>query len=162
MPSSRRPIGLQWRSNTIFIIATVAIGLFTDLFLYGLIVPALPFMLKDRVSLPQDKIQSYVSALLAAYAGASVVFSLPAGWVADKTNSRQIPFPSGLVALLAATIMLSFGHTIPILVVTRILQGISGAAVWTVGLAMVLDTVGSAKLGRVMGTVGTILPCANG
>ena len=32
----KRPIGLGWRSHTLFIITTVGIGLFTDLFLYGL------------------------------------------------------------------------------------------------------------------------------
>ncbi|KAL9113100.1 MAG: hypothetical protein Q9227_002712 [Pyrenula ochraceoflavens] len=34
-----KPIGLRWRSSTFFIIATVGVGLFCDLFLYGLIVP---------------------------------------------------------------------------------------------------------------------------
>ena len=70
---SKHPIGLKWRANTLFIVATVAVGLFTDLFLYGLIVPVLPFMLRQRVSVPEDKVQSYVSGLLAAYAGASVM-----------------------------------------------------------------------------------------
>lgn len=32
-----KPAGIRWRSNTIFITATVAVGLFTDMFLYGLI-----------------------------------------------------------------------------------------------------------------------------
>ncbi len=71
------PKGLRWRASTPFIITTVAVGMFTDLFLYGLVVPVLPFMLKERVHIPHGKIQSYVSGLLAAYAGASVVVSLP-------------------------------------------------------------------------------------
>jgi len=153
LDKSKPPIGLQWRSNTLFIIATVAIGLFTDLFLYGLVVPILPFMLQDRLDVPQDKVQSSVSSLLAAYAGASVVFSLPAGWIADRTNARQTPFLAGLAALLAATIMLAFGQSFAVLVVARILQGISAAVVWTVGLAMVLDTVGPKNLGKVIGSI---------
>lgn len=153
LEKNKPPVGLKWRSNTFFIIATVAIGLFTDLFLYGLIVPILPFMLQERVDVPADKVQSYVSTLLAAYAGASVVFSLPAGWVADRTNARQTPFLTGLAALLAATIMLAFGQSIAVLVVARVLQGISAAVVWTVGLAMVLDTVGPENLGKVIGSI---------
>ena len=153
MDRSKPPIGLKWRSNTLFIIATVAIGLFTDLFLYGLIVPVLPYMLQDRVDIPEDKVQSYVSGLLAAYAGASVLFSLPAGWVADRTKARQTPFLAGLAALLAATIMLALGQTVAVLVVARILQGVSAAVVWTVGLAMVLDTVGPENLGKVIGSI---------
>lgn len=153
MGASSPPFGLVWRSSTLFIVSTVAIGLFTDLFLYGLIVPILPFLLRDRVDLPQDKVQSYVSALLAAYAGASVLFSLPAGWIADRTNARQTPFLCGLAALLAATILLAVGQSIAVLVVARVLQGTSAAVVWTVGLAMVLDTVGPGNLGKVIGSI---------
>ncbi|CAJ2509298.1 Uu.00g143240.m01.CDS01 [Anthostomella pinea] len=153
MASDKHPWGLRWRSNTLFIISTVAIGLFTDLFLYGLVVPVLPFMLRNRLATPEDEIQSYVSNLLAAYAGASVVFSVPAGWIADRTNSRQAPFLCGLAALLVATIMLAVGRSIAVLVVARVLQGVSAAVVWTIGLAMVLDTVGPEHLGKVIGSI---------
>lgn len=156
MTSNRPPTGLRWRASTPFILTTVAVGLFTDLFLYGLVVPVLPFMLKERVSLPDDKIQSYVSGLLAAYAGASVVFSIPVGVIADRLNARQLPFLCGLAALLGATLMLAFGQNIPMLVIARVLQGTSAAIVWTVGLAMILDTVGPENLGKVIGTVSVI------
>ncbi|PMD40179.1 MFS transporter-like protein [Hyaloscypha variabilis F] len=150
---SKPPIGLKWRSNTLFIISTVGIGLFTDLFLYGIVVPILPFILTDRLAVPHDKIQTYTSALLACYAGASVIFSLPAGIIADKLPARQLPFLGGLVALLASTILLWLGETISILILARVLQGISAAVVWTVGLAMILDTVGSEKLGVTIGSI---------
>ena len=153
MAKDSPPWALRWRSNTLFIISTVAVGLFTDLFLYGLVVPVLPFMLQSRLSIPEDQIQSHVSGLLAAYAGASVVSSVPAGWIADRANSRQLPFLCGLAALLAATILLVLGKNISVLVVARILQGISAAVVWTIGLAMVLDTVGRKNLGKVIGSV---------
>ncbi|KAK5559343.1 hypothetical protein LTR46_002385 [Exophiala xenobiotica] len=127
--------------------------MFTDLFLYGLVVPVLPFMLKERVHIPDGKIQSYVSGLLAAYAGASVIFSIPVGIIADRTNALQLPFLCGLAALLAATLMLAFGKNIAMLVIARLLQGTSAAVVWTVGLAMVLDTVGPQNLGKVIGII---------
>ncbi|KAI4115910.1 MAG: hypothetical protein LQ338_007794 [Usnochroma carphineum] len=148
-----KPIGLAWRSSTLFIVSTVGIGLFTDLFLYGLVVPILPFILEDRVNLPQDQIQSHVSALLAAYAGASVLFSPPAGIIADRVSTRQAPFLIGLLALLAATLMLFLGQTVPVLVLARILQGTSAAVVWTIGLALVLDTVGPGNLGKTIGSI---------
>lgn len=124
-----------------------------DLFLYGLIVPILPFILEDRISIPQSQIQSYTSILLAVYAAASVLFSLPAGIIADKLSARQLPFLFGLLALLGATIMLFLGRSIAVLIVARILQGMSAAVVWTIGLALVLDTVGSEKLGVVIGSI---------
>ena len=148
-----KPIGLRWRSSTFFIVSTVGIGLFTDLFLYGLIVPILPFILRDRVQLQPDQIQSHVSALLAAYAGASVLFSLPAGIIADRLPTRQLPFLTGLTALLLATLLLFLGQNVAVLVVARVLQGISAAVVWTVGLALVLDTVGPDNLGKTVGSV---------
>lgn len=150
---SARPWGLHWRSHTLFIVSTVGIGLFTDLFLYGLVVPILPFILRDRINVPQSEIQAYTSSLLAAYAAASVICSLPAGIVADKTSSRQLPFLLGLIALLGATLMLLLGQTVPVLVLARVLQGISAAVVWTIGLALVLDTVGPENLGKTIGSI---------
>ena len=147
------PIGLRWRSSTLFIVSTVGIGLFTDLFLYGLVVPILRFILQDRVQLQPDQIQSHVSALLAAYAGASVLFSLPAGIIADRLPTRQLPFLTGLTALLLATLLLFLGQNVAVLVVARVLQGISAAVVWTIGLALVLDTVGPENLGKTIGSV---------
>ena len=148
------PWGLKWRASSLFIVSTVGIGLFTDLFLYGIVVPILPFLLVDRVHVSHDKIQVYTSGLLAAYAGASVVFSPVAGIIADQySKSRQLPFLLGLIALLAATLMLCVGQTIPVLVIARILQGVSAAVVWTIGLALVLDTVGPEKLGTTIGSI---------
>lgn len=124
---SKPPVGLKWRSNTVFIITTVGVGIFTDLFLYGLIVPVIPFMLEDRVGIPRDQVQGDVSMLLAVFAGSSVVFSPIAGVLADKTSSRQLPFLLGLSALLFATLLFAVGQTIPVLAVARVLQGLSGA-----------------------------------
>ncbi|KAK3112366.1 hypothetical protein LTR53_011431 [Teratosphaeriaceae sp. CCFEE 6253] len=158
---SEKPAGLQWRSNTFFILGTVAIGLFTDLFLYGLIVPVLPYMLRDRIGLPQDQIQSSVSGLLAAYAGASVVCSPIAGILADRLTTRQAPFLLGLTALLGATVLLFLGQSMPVLIVARILQGISAAFVWTIGLALCLETVGPGNLGKTIGSIFSFISVGN-
>jgi MFS family permease len=147
------PHGLSWRSNTFFIVATVGIGLFTDLFLYGLVVPILPSILRDKVGEPPENIQKDVSALLTVYAAASVITSPFAGILADRLSSRQVPFLAGLVALLSATVLLFVGTTLPVLAVARILQGVSAAFVWTVGLALCLETVGAENLGKTIGSV---------
>ncbi|KAK4935081.1 hypothetical protein LTR66_015507 [Elasticomyces elasticus] len=156
-----KPAGLRWRSNTYFIVATVAIGLFTDLFLYGLVVPVLPFMLRDRIGLPPDQVQSHVSGLLAAYAGASVVFSPIAGILADKTSARQGPFLLGLTSLLLATTLLFLGTSLPVIAVARVLQGISAAVVWTIGLALCLETVGPENLGKTIGSIFSFISVGN-
>lgn len=127
--------------------------MFTDLFLYGLIVPTLPFILSSRLHMPHDDIQQSVSLLLAYYAGASVVASLPAGYIADLLPSRQLPFLTGLVAMFISTALLWLGQNWTILAMARIFQGISASVVWTIGLTMILDAVGSRNLGVVLSSI---------
>jgi MFS family permease len=91
--------------------------------------------------------------MLACYAGASVLFSLPAGIIADKLPAWQLPFLLGVVAPLTSTILLFLGQMIAVLIVARILQGVSAAVFWTISLALVLDTVGSDKLGVTIGSI---------
>ncbi|KAL1633811.1 hypothetical protein SLS56_002690 [Neofusicoccum ribis] len=121
--------------------------------LYSLLVPVLPFMLQDRIHLPDSEIQSQVSNLLAAYAAASVISSPIAGLLSDKWGTRQLPFLLSLVALMVATVLLAFGQTISALVFARALQGLSGAVVWVVGLALLVETVGSDSMGAVIGSI---------
>ncbi|QIW98954.1 hypothetical protein AMS68_004472 [Peltaster fructicola] len=158
---SQKPVGLRWRSNTLFIVSTVAVGLFVDLFLYGLVVPILPFMLQDRIGLPDEQIQSHVDGLLAAYAAASVLFSPIAGILADRMSSRQSPFLLGLTALLGATVLLFLGRSVAVLAVARVLQGISAAFVWTIGLALCLETVGPDNLGKTIGSIFSFISVGN-
>ncbi|KAG5936981.1 hypothetical protein E4U53_000107 [Claviceps sorghi] len=157
MDNESRPLGYHWRSKPSFVISTVALGLFTDVFLYGVVVPLLPFMLHDRLNIPDDQIQYHVSAILAAYAGASVVFSFPAGWLTDKMGSRRLPFLAGSLLLLGATVMLAVAHNLGILVTARLLQGVSASIVWTAGLAMVQDAVGPKGIGQAVGTISSVI-----
>lgn len=154
------PVGLRWRSSRWFIVTTVGMGIFTDMVLYCLIVPVLPFMLQDRIHLPDGQIQSQVSNLLAVYAAASVVSSPITGLLADRWGTRQLPFLLGLAALFVATVLLAIGQTMLALIVARALQGLSAAVVWVVGLALLVETVGSDNMGAVIGSV-SFRPCSH-
>ena len=57
---------------------------------------------------------------------------------------------AGLAALLGSTFLLCFGRTEAVLIVARVFQGISAAVVRTVGLALIVDTVGEARVGQAM------------
>ena len=151
------PWGYRWRSQRLFIIVTVGIGLFSDLFLYGIVVPVMPFVLRDRLGIDADAIQTQTSRQLAAYAGSSVLFAVPVGWAADKFASRKLPFVVGIVALLASTAMLCAGTTLGALMAARLLQGVSVAIVWAVGFATLQDLVGASELGRVTGSIFSIV-----
>jgi Major Facilitator Superfamily len=147
------PIGLWWRSHPFFILLTVAVGRFSDIFLYGMVVPVLPYLLRDRLGLPEGDIQIDAFVLLAAFSAASLVFALPAGWLVDWTATRRYPYLIGLIALTAATILFAVADTFVLLFVSRVLQGLSAALVSAAGLAMVIDTTGSRNLGKTLGTV---------
>jgi MFS family permease len=111
-------------------------------------------MLQDRVNVSDSKIQSTISNLLAIYAAASVLASPVAGILADRqSSSRQLPFLLGLILLLLSTILLAIGQSVAILAVARFLQGTSGGTVWTIGMALLIETVGQENLGTTMGTI---------
>ena len=148
-----KPWGLAWRSKTGFILATVIVGSFADTFLSAVIVPVLPFVLRDRVSVPPQYIQATVDKLLSAYALASTVLSPLAGALADQAPSRRVPYLLGLLALIASTITWFLGRSVPVLAAARAAQGASCAVVYSVGLAMVIDNVSEDKLGQAFGLV---------
>lgn len=75
------------------------------------------------------------------------------GWLADQTSSRKMPLLLGLVSNAAATALLYFAPKIWVLVVSRFLQGLSAAIVYSVGFAILADTVGSKDIGQWMGYV---------
>ncbi|KAJ3486999.1 hypothetical protein NLG97_g6504 [Lecanicillium saksenae] len=158
---SRQPPGFSWRRSTWFIIYTVSIALWTDLFLYSLVVPILPFLLQDRLDLPQSQIQSYVSGLLATFAAASFGFSPVIGYISDLVSTRQAPFFLGLLALLGSTALFLLGQTLLVLFIARILQGLSAALVWTVGLVLCVEAVGTENLGKTMGGVFGFIAVGN-
>ena len=62
----------NFRSSKLFIVIVVNLAIFTDAFLYGLIVPVLPFAMGDRINTPEDEIQHWIGILLGAY-GAGVL-----------------------------------------------------------------------------------------
>ncbi|KAM4057405.1 major facilitator superfamily protein [Hirsutella rhossiliensis] len=152
MASQTQPRGVGWRSKPSFVIVTVAFGLFTDLVLYGIVVPVLPFLLRDRFLVPDEQLQPYTSGLLAVYSASSVLFPLPAGWSASRVGSRRL-FLAGLALLCASSAAFAFAGSFTILLSSRLLQGMSTAIVWTAGLDMVQDTVPPGQIGEAIGTI---------
>jgi MFS family permease len=120
------PYLLHVRSSRLFILTTICIAVATDTFLYGMIVPVIPFALSSRAGVAQSSLQSWNSVLLASYGAALLVCAPIAGWYADRSSSRRLPLLGGLLALAGATLMLCLARTVSLLVVGRILQGASG------------------------------------
>ncbi|KAJ4018925.1 hypothetical protein NW766_002625 [Fusarium irregulare] len=77
------------------------------------------------------------------------------GYLADRIHNRKIPMLIGLVVLCGATIFLCIGRSLALFMIGRALQGISAALTWTVGLALVVDTVDKEHVGKAMGWIST-------
>ncbi|KAI4277628.1 MAG: hypothetical protein L6R38_005411 [Xanthoria sp. 2 TBL-2021] len=146
------PRFLELRSSKGFILATVCVAIFTDAFLYGVVVPVLPFSLRERSGVPEDQVQWWNSFIFAVFGGAILIGSPICGWVADRTSERSISFYTGLIILGAATILFGLAKASWVLLISRLLQGLSAAITYTVGLALLVDTVGRDNVGQWMGT----------
>jgi MFS family permease len=151
--STPPPYLLHIRSSKLFILSTICIAVFTDIFLYGIIVPVIPFALSERAGVEESDVQKWVSVLLAVYGAALLVGSPLSGWYADRSSSRRLPLLFGLLALAGSTVMLCLARTVALLVVGRLLQGLAAAVVWTVGTALLVDTVGQKDIGQTLGYV---------
>ncbi|CAF9934449.1 MAG: hypothetical protein ALECFALPRED_005951 [Alectoria fallacina] len=123
------------------------------------IVPVIPFALTTRVGVAEEDVQHWVSVLLAVY-GAALLSASLCGYLADHTPSRRLPLLIGLFALLGSTLLLCLGRTLTLLIIGRLLQGLSAAIVWTVGLALLADTVGHDTIGQAMGYVSMSMSVA--
>lgn len=78
------------------------------------------------------------------------------GYLSDHFGSRKLPFTLGLVSLCSSTILFAFARRPAVLVVARAFQGLSCAAVWVVGLVLLVDNIPQERIGQAMGytTVG--------
>lgn len=124
-----------------------------DVFLYGVIVPVVPFALHDRAHVHPREVQHWTAVLLAVYGAALLVGSAICGPLADKSSSRRAALLGGLIVLLGATVMLCLGRSVGLLIAGRLIQGLSASVVWCVGLALLADIAGENDAGQAMGYV---------
>ncbi|WKT48920.1 MFS transporter superfamily [Fusarium oxysporum f. sp. vasinfectum] len=143
------------RSSAGLIVTTCSFAIFTDIFLYGVIVPILPFSLQDRIGISTKRVQYWVSIALAVFGAALLAGSPVWGYLADRIHNRRVPMLIGLIVLCGATVFLCVGRTLALFMIGRALQGISAALTWTVGLALVVDTVDKEHIGKAMGWIST-------
>ncbi|EED22813.1 hypothetical protein TSTA_063000 [Talaromyces stipitatus ATCC 10500] len=151
--STKEQWSTTFRSSKSFIIVVVSVAIFADVFIYGMVIPLIPAILKDRLHLPDDQLQTWMAILLATFGGALLVSSPVVGYFADKGSSRKGPFLVGLIAVAGATIMFWLARSPTMMIVARILQGVAEAAMWTIGNALVVDTMKKDQLGVAMGYV---------
>ncbi|KAG0330971.1 hypothetical protein BG000_011312 [Podila horticola] len=137
------------RRSPNFILFTVFLALFVDMATYGIIVPIIPFIVSDKISGGATD----TGLLLAMYAIGILLSSPLFGILGDAFVSRRIPMLIGLVGMLISTALFMVASNFYVFLAARLLQGVAGGSVWTLGLALITDVFPAEILGEQMGKV---------
>ncbi|WAR52146.1 hypothetical protein PtB15_1B585 [Puccinia triticina] len=140
----------QVTSGIPYIAFTVSFGLMVDMASFGLLVPVLPYRLE---AIGYAEVAASTSYLIAAFAFGLIVSSIPISILGEMVKSRKLPLLAGLTCLAASLAAFWLSSSFAVLVISRIIQGFSGTAIWTLGLALICDVVPEARIGVVMGYV---------
>ncbi|KAF9096231.1 hypothetical protein BGX23_011725 [Mortierella sp. AD031] len=147
-PSSPKGSALyRARRAPIAVACVVAMALFTDMVVYGVVVPILPEIVKKRLG----GTSSDVGLLFACYAIGLLASTPFFAIMSDKYQNRRIPMMVGMLGLAVATVGFSIASNYWVLILARIGQGSAGGASWTIGLGLLADVYPPDNLGVVMG-----------
>ncbi|RDB29583.1 putative MFS-type transporter C18.02 [Hypsizygus marmoreus] len=148
LPPGRPPIGLKWRSSYWFVTFLVGLGVATDLLVYSIIIPVMPFQLQK---LGYTGVSALSGWLLFAYSAGLVVATIPIAMFSERYNARRWPLIIGLLILVGSQIMLMEAPIYAVMCIARILQGVGSSMVWVVGLAFLCDSTPEQFVGRQLG-----------
>ncbi|BGP39393.1 hypothetical protein JCM10449v2_003331 [Rhodotorula kratochvilovae] len=144
------PFLLRYRSSTAFIALTVGFGVLVDTASLSLPVPVIPYHLQD---LGYSDVEGKTSWLIAAFAAGLIVSSPPCAWLGAHYKNRRWPLLAGLLFMAGAQVLFMEVDNYLAMVVARVLQGCSGTVLWTIGLALISDSVPEHRIGSVLGRV---------
>ncbi|KAF2158517.1 hypothetical protein M409DRAFT_30986 [Zasmidium cellare ATCC 36951] len=147
----------SWRASKTLLVVTATLGLFTENFLYGFVVPILPYMIEVRLKLDPSYTQRLTTELLFIMGLISMPAAPIIGHLADKTTSRKIPLIISLIGCTIGTLLVATTPNLYAVYAGRILQGIAGTGAWIVGFAMLTDAAGSKHLGKALGSAGSFI-----
>lgn len=84
----------------------------------------------------------------------SSLLMVPVGRLADSVGRVKVLL-AGIVVFLIASLFAGFATSLPLLVAARAAMGIGGAAMTTLPVALVRQTVAANRIGRTMGIMGS-------
>ncbi|KAH7914452.1 major facilitator superfamily domain-containing protein [Hygrophoropsis aurantiaca] len=148
-----KPWGLKWRSSIWFITTAVGFGITTDLLVYSIIIPVIPFQLEHLGR--RGDVSSLTGWLLCAYSAGLVLSTIPIAMFSERHSARRTPLILGLFTLLASQVMLMEAPNYAVMAIARVIQGLSSSMVWIVGLALLCDTTPERHVGRQLGIAMT-------
>ncbi|KAJ5496819.1 hypothetical protein N7463_008806 [Penicillium fimorum] len=152
-PAHNVPWGFQWRSSTKFIVATMSVALFTDMYLYGFLVPLLPYVIEHRLGLDESYTQRISTAFLSLNALIQFVVSPLIGSHADRSGAKREWLLAGLAGALVGSSVIAFATSVFTLFVGRLIQAIASTTLWVVGFATIAESTAASDTGKVYGFV---------
>jgi EmrB/QacA subfamily drug resistance transporter len=133
-----------------WILVAVSFGMFMALLDVTIVNIAIPAIIEDF-----DATISQVSWVINAYSLALAVLFLSMGRVSDKFGQKRV-FVGGLVLFTLASLLCGLAPTIEWLIVFRIVQGVGGAAMTPVSLAILLAAFPRWQQGAAVGVWGAM------
>lgn len=125
----------EFRRSQKAVLIAVSLAIFADMFNYGVIVPILPSILSRTGVVNDDRL-----SILYIFYAIGVFMTTPIiGWFSDKFKTRQAPMLMGVSGLISSTLIFAHTSSFELLLLARMLQGISAATTWVIGFAMLAD-----------------------
>jgi EmrB/QacA subfamily drug resistance transporter len=129
--------------NSVLLVATFAA--FLTPFLGSAVNLALPAIGKDM-----NATAIGLGWVISSFILSSAVFMLPFGHLADIKGRKKI-FSLGILMFTISTFLIIFSGSMTILIILRILQGLSGAMIFGTSLAMITSVFEPGERGKAMG-----------
>ena len=142
--STREQPASIWSKNFI-LICFANLSLFLSI---HMLLPTLPLYLLDIGGTQRD-----VGYVMGAYTLGATLMRVIAGWLVDRYG-RKINLISGLTIMLAVTFLYRLSNDVSIIIVTRVLHGLTFGLVSTALGTMVADILPTARMGEGIGYFG--------
>ncbi|KAJ8483138.1 hypothetical protein ONZ45_g14702 [Pleurotus djamor] len=123
-------LGHNWRSSYLFVTTVVGFGIFADNLVYTILIPVAPFYLSHK---GYDNAPALVGWLYTAFSLGQISGTLPLAILSEKTHSRKWPLVAGLLVLVASQFLFWEAPSYPLMVISRVIQGVSLNFVWIFG-----------------------------
>ncbi len=123
----------------------VMVAIFTDMLMYGLIVPFLPNYAVDLGASDAE-----IGFLFASYAITLFLGTFLFGVIGDRIGKKKLII-YGLIALALTTLFFAYATSFWLLILARSLQGFAAAIPWTAGLALIAEVYDRNERGKAMG-----------
>ncbi|MBM7854001.1 multidrug resistance protein [Desulfohalotomaculum tongense] len=127
------------------VLVVVALTIFIDTFIEGIIVPVFPIYIEQL-----HASSFHLGIIFSMYPAALLLVAIPLGIMSDRQGRKKL-MVIGMLGLTISTVAYAFSKSVLALASIRFLQGAAAAASWTIGPALIADIFPPEKRGEKLG-----------